>query len=174
MTTRTLLSPIHSPVRYTDTSERPDSKQEPGLEAKKGVLFPFHLSMCVSNLEDTRYFYSEVLGVEERRASETSVHFDFFGSQLTCHVVPDFHAYTLRREVDAEDVPVPHFGAALSYEDFERVVERLMAHNIACVLPSHVRFIGKGHEQHVVFIEDPSGHGIEIKSFTRIPSGQWT
>ncbi len=164
MFTQTLASQVktQSQVRRAEVISQPSA------------LCPFHLSMCVSDLEATRYFYKEILGVEERRATETSVHFNFFGSQLTCHVVPEFHAYTLRREVDAEDVPVPHFGAALSYSDFQRVVARLEMHKIPCLLPPHLRFIGKGHEQHVVFIEDPSGHGIEIKSFTRIPSGEWT
>lgn len=159
---------LTSPIKVQPQVLRSD------VSTQTSTLCPFHLSMCVSDLEATRHFYKEILGVEERRATETSVHFDFFGSQLTCHIVPDFHAYTLRREVDAEDVPVPHFGAALSYSDFERVVARLEAHQVPCLLPPHLRFIGKGHEQHVVFIEDPSGHGIEIKSFTRIPSGEWT
>ncbi len=136
-------------------------------------LCPFHLSMCVGDLETTRAFYSGVLQIEERRVTKTSVHFDFFGSQLTFHIIPGFRAESMRREVDAEDVPVPHFGAALSYSEYERVRNRLVAHNLPFVMRPHLRFIGKGHEQHVLFVEDPSGHGIEIKSFTRVGLGHW-
>jgi hypothetical protein len=137
------------------------------------ALFPFHLSICARSLESARYFYRDILGLEERRASKTSAHFNFYGSQLTIHEISGFNAKNIQREVDAEDVPVPHFGAALPLEEFERIRDQLIAYNIEFVLKPHVRFIGKGHEQHVMFIHDPSGHGIEIKSFTQISIGQW-
>jgi uncharacterized protein len=134
---------------------------------------PFHLSMCVNDLELARIFYRDIIGLEERRASSTSAHFDFYGCQLTCHHVPGYSAKNYQREVDAENVPVPHFGAALTLKEFERVKDSLIAHGIQFLLEPHVRFIGKGHEQHVMFIEDPSGHGIEIKSFTKAPENTW-
>ena len=136
-------------------------------------MFPFHLSLCINDMKEARHFYTNVLGIKERRASKTSVHFDFYGCQLTCHEVPGYSAKNIQREVDAEDVPVPHFGAALSYEVFETVKERLIAHNTTFVKRPRVRFLNTGHEQHVLFIEDPSGHGIEIKSFTKAPVGTW-
>ncbi len=136
-------------------------------------VFPFHLSLCINDIEEARHFYTNILGIEERRASKTSVHFDFFGCQLTCHEVPGYSAKNIQREVDAEDVPVPHFGAALSYEVFETVKERLIAHNTNFIKKPRIRFLKTGHEQHVMFIEDPSGHGIEIKSFTNAPVGTW-
>lgn len=137
------------------------------------TVVPFHLSMCVTDLEKTRYFYKEILGIEERRASKSSAHFDFFGTQLTCHHLPGYNAKNVQREVDAEDVPVPHFGAALNLEEFEKVKERLLANDTKFIKKPRVRFIGKNHEQHVMFIEDPSGHGIEIKSFTKAPERTW-
>ncbi|MDB9525289.1 VOC family protein [Oscillatoria sp. CS-180] len=136
-------------------------------------LVPFHLSIPVTSLKETRKFYRDILGVEERRASATSAHFDFFGSQLTCHEVPEYQAWELWREVDAEDVPVPHFGAALSFEQFSKVRDSLLNHAVKLILQPHARFIGKGHEQHVLFVADPSGHGIEIKSFTKVAVGEW-
>jgi hypothetical protein len=134
---------------------------------------PFHLSMCVNDLESTRYFYKELLGIEERRASKSSVHFDFYGCQLTFHEVAGYNAKNIQREVDAEDVPVPHFGAALTFEEFEQVKQRLIAHGAKFIKTPRLRFINKGHEQHVMFLEDPSGHGIEIKSFTKVAEGTW-
>ena len=142
------------------------------LESVPGLV-PFHLSIPVTSLAETRRFYRDVLGVEERRASATSAHFDFFGSQLTCHEVPDYNALNLWREVDAEDVPVPHFGAALSFEQFCGVRDRLLDSSVKFICQPHLRFVGKGHEQHVLFVADPSGHGIEIKSFTRVSVGNW-
>lgn len=147
-------------------NDKPQDKQ-------KTKTFPFHLSLCIDSIESARHFYKNVLGVEERRASKTSVHFDFYGCQLTCHEVPGYSAKNIQREVDAEDVPVPHFGAALSYEVFEAVKERLIAHNTKFVKKPRIRFLNTGHEQHVMFVEDPAGNGIEIKSFTKAPVGTW-
>jgi extradiol dioxygenase family protein/adenylylsulfate kinase-like enzyme len=150
--------------------------RELGLLAAEVVpsLVPFHLSISVTSLEPTRRFYRDIIGAPERRATRSSAHFDFFGSQLTCHEVPDYSAKTIRREVDAEDVPVPHFGAALPFQEFLNVSDRLVQHGIEFIRKPSLRFINKGHEQHVLFVEDPSGYGIEIKSFTRVPVGEWT
>jgi uncharacterized protein len=143
------------------------------VKACPSVCRPFHLSMCVKDLESTRNFYKNILGLEERRATTSSVHFDFYGCQLTFHEIPGYNAKNIQREVDAEDVPVPHFGAALTFEEFERTKESLIAHGVKFLKTPRLRFIGKGHEQHVMFLEDPSGHGIELKSFTKVPVGNW-
>ena len=134
---------------------------------------PFHLSMCVDNLEKTRHFYKDILGIEERRATKSSAHFNFYGCQLTFHEIPGYTAENIEQKVEAENVPVPHFGAALTFEEFERIKERLTAFSIDFIVKPHLRFISKGHEQHVMFVKDPSGHGIEIKSFTKVPYGDW-
>ncbi|MGQ4646368.1 VOC family protein [Lyngbya aestuarii] len=129
--------------------------------------------MCVNDLESTRHFYKNIIGVEERRASQSSVHFNFYGCQLTFHEMKGYSAKSVQKKVEAEDVPVPHFGAALTFGEFENTKERLIAHGIKFIKQPHLRFIGKGHEQYVMFIKDPSGHGIEIKSFTKVSVGTW-
>lgn len=139
----------------------------------KSINTPFHLSICVNSLELTRNFYKNIIGVAERRATKSSVHFDFYGCQLTCHEVPGFTADILQRKVDAEDVPVPHFGAALTLEEFSNLKDRLIHQDITFVRKPSLRFIGKSHEQYVMFLKDPSGYGIEIKSFTKAPVGTW-
>ena len=48
-------------------------------------LTPFHLAIPVSNLEESREFYRDVLGCKEGRSSEHWVDFDFFGHQLVIH-----------------------------------------------------------------------------------------
>lgn len=155
-----------SPKHEAAVSMAAKSKETP-------VSHPFHLSMCVNNLDSTRHFYRDIIGVEERRASKTSVHFDFFGCQLTFHAIPGYTAKNVQMEVDAEDVPVPHFGVALNIEEFESLKERLIAHEVNFLKQPRLRFVGKPHEQNVMFIEDPSGNGIEIKSFTKTPAGTW-
>jgi extradiol dioxygenase family protein len=137
------------------------------------AALPFHLSTMCHSLAEARRFYGGILGCEERRATPTSVHFDLFGSQLTLHEVKDFNAETLQREVDAEEVPVPHFGGALDEVTFHGIAGRLREAGWSFVLEPHKRFIGKDWEQWVLFVLDPSGNAIELKSFTKAPVGRW-
>jgi uncharacterized protein len=134
---------------------------------------PMHLSTICNSLDAAREFYGRLLGCKERRATGTSVHFDFFGSQLTLHEIKGHNATNFHREVDAEEVPVPHFGAALDEETFQKVADRLRKAEWSFVLNPHIRFVQKGWEQWVLFVLDPSGNAIELKSFTKIPRGTW-
>jgi extradiol dioxygenase family protein len=135
--------------------------------------WPMHLSTMTHDLTEARNFYTNVLGCKERRASSTSAHFDWFGSQLTMHRVEGYNARNLHRDVDAEEVPVPHFGVALDEETFHEIANRLQRVGWTFILDPHKRFIDKGWEQWVMFVLDPSGNAIELKSFTKIPSRAW-
>lgn len=138
------------------------------------LLYPFHLSTVVHSLDAARQFYKAILGQPELRATATSLHLDFFGSQLTLHEVAGYNARSYHMEVDAEIVPVPHFGAALPLETFQDAAQRLKKANHPFVLEPHVRFKDKPWEQWVLFILDPSGNAIEMKHFTKLPALTWT
>jgi extradiol dioxygenase family protein len=79
----------------------------------------------------------------------------------------------LHREVDAEIVPVPHFGSAVSLEEFNEIADRLREAQHPFVLEPHLRFIGKPFEHWVLFVLDPSGNAIEMKHFTKVPPLTW-
>ena len=90
-------------------------------------LSPFHLAIPVYDLAAARTFYGEVFGLEEGRSSTQWVDFDFYGHQLVIHE----HPKTASQEsvhsnpVDGHDVPVPHFGIILGWEEWEALAERL-------------------------------------------------
>ena len=153
-----------APVAGSAASEKDEGTAAP---------LPMHLSTMCRDLDEARRFYTGLLGCPERRATPTSAHFDWFGSQLTLHEVHGYDAQAVHREVDAEDVPVPHFGAALDEAAFHAAAERLEGGGCRFVLAPHKRFVGKGWEQWVLFVLDPSGNAIELKSFTRVPRGVW-
>lgn len=134
---------------------------------------PFHVSMFCRDLEESRHFYRDVLGFEEKRSTSSSIHINFYGSQLTLHYVPGFNAENVHREVDAEDVPVPHIGAILTAEEFHVVVMRLKAASIKIFLEPHIRFKKNPHEQWVLFFFDPSNNAIELKCFTKVKINEW-
>lgn len=64
-------------------------------------------------------------------------------------------------------MPVPHFGAALSVDQFHALADRLKAANVEFVIPPHVRFVGQPGEQYTMFFYDPSGNALEFKAMTR-------
>jgi extradiol dioxygenase family protein len=127
-------------------------------------LPPFHLAFAVHDLDLARAFYGGLLGCPEGRSSAEWIDFDFFGHQIVAHLDP---AMALRRHsnaVDGHDVPVPHFGAVLAMEEWERLAERLKAAGTAFVIEPNVRFARRPGEQATMFFLDPSGNALEIKA----------
>jgi len=134
-------------------------------------LPPFHLAIPVHNLADARAFYGDLLGCPEGRSSESWVDFNFFGHQLVCHLHRDSSRPSLGRTtnlVDDHDVPVPHFGAVLELDAWDRLSGKLKAANIHFVVEPHIRFKGQSGEQATMFLLDPSGNAIEFKAFQDI------
>lgn len=133
-------------------------------------MSPFHLAIPVHDLPLARRFYGEVFGLREGRSSERWVDFDFFGHQLVIHE----HPRTASQEaahtnpVDGHDVPVPHFGVVLPWEEWERLARRLRERNTQFVIEPHVRFKGQVGEQATLFLLDPCGNALEFKAFKDI------
>jgi extradiol dioxygenase family protein len=130
-------------------------------------LSPFHLAIPVHDLVAARAFYGEVFGLPEGRSSEHWVDFDFFGHQLVIHEHPKTasqeHAHT--NPVDGHDVPVPHFGVVLPWEEWETLAARLTARGTRFVIEPYVRFKGQVGEQATMFLLDPCGNALEFKAF---------
>lgn len=130
-------------------------------------LAPFHLAIPVHDLPAARAFYGEVFGLEEGRSSDHWVDFNFFGHQLVIHEHPKMpyqdNAHT--NAVDGHDVPVPHFGVVLGWDDWEALAERLRERGTAFVIEPYVRFQGQVGEQATMFLLDPCGNALEFKAF---------
>ncbi|HET8753681.1 MAG TPA: VOC family protein [Salinimicrobium sp.] len=130
---------------------------------------PFHLAIPVDNLEIARIFYREVLGCEEGRSSEHWVDFNFFGHQLVIHYKEKTEEKAATSNpVDGKDVPIPHFGVVLKWEDFENFAETLRKKKVDFVIAPYIRFEGKVGEQATMFFRDPCGNALEFKSFRNI------
>lgn len=134
------------------------------------TLSPFHLAIPVSDLEQTCDFYERILGCVRGRESESWVDLDFMGHQVVLHRVSDQPAEEFEtRQVDGEQVPVPHFGVVLNWEAFEALAERLVARGVDFLIAPTTRFEGRSGEQRTFFLRDPSGNHLEFKTF-RDPS----
>ena len=129
------------------------------------MIQPFHIAIPVQNLEKCRTFYKDVLNCEEGRSTEDWVDFNFFGHQLVIHQKEDFKAVRISNPVDGYDVPVPHFGVVLSWEDWHSLAARLKTKNTKFEIAPCIRFQGKVGEQATMFFKDPENNALEFKAF---------
>lgn len=128
-------------------------------------LPPFHLGFPVTDIESTRAFYAGLLGCGVGREDTRWIDFDFFGHQISAHLVDEAPAPVPTNEVDGKAVPVRHFGAVLDWDAWHALAERLRAAGIGFLIEPHTRFPGQVGEQATLFIQDPSGNGLEFKAF---------
>ena len=96
------------------------------------------------------------------RSAERWIDFNFFGHQLVCHS-GESHSFT--NEVDGKDVPIPHFGILLEWDEFDNFSNKLEENNIKFIIEPYLRFEGLPGEQKTMFFKDPFGNALEFKSF---------
>jgi extradiol dioxygenase family protein len=125
----------------------------------------FHLAFPVRDLASTRDFFGGLLGCPEGRSAERWVDFDFFGHQISAHVMPAACRTSEAHDVDGDDVPVRHFGAVLEWEAWHALRDRLRKSGVVFRIEPHVRFQNEVGEQATMFLLDPSGNALEFKAF---------
>jgi len=133
-------------------------------------ITPFHVAVPVYDLQEARTFYRDVLGCEEGRSSDQWVDFNLYGHQFVIHLKPGqvkeegLHS----NPVDGHDVPVPHYGVVLDWDEWHNLESRLKARSIHFVIEPYIRFKGLPGEQATMFFLDPSGNALEFKAFQDI------
>jgi extradiol dioxygenase family protein len=128
------------------------------------TLPPFHFAFPVHDLEAARGFYGGLFGCPEGRSTDEWIDFDFFGHQIVAHLDPAMAPRRHHNEVDGHHVPVPHFGAVLDMDRWQALADRLTAAGADFVIAPTVRFRDLPGEQATMFLLDPSGNAIEVKS----------
>ena len=133
-------------------------------------LTPFHVAVPVYDLEAARKFYREVLGCGEGRSDTNWTDFDLYGHQFVIHLKPRAEGDVQHHHnpVVGHDVPVPHFGVVLEWDDWHVLEKRLRANDIKFIIEPYIRFKGQPGEQATMFFLDPSGNALEFKSFQDI------
>ena len=124
----------------------------------------FHLAYCVTDLDEARRFYGDILGCNEGRSTESWVDFDFFGHQISLHLGAPFETRNTGKVGD-HMVPMPHLGVVLPLDAWLTLSAKLLAANVAFEIPPQIRFEGEPGEQRTMFFRDPSGNPIEVKGF---------
>ena len=126
---------------------------------------PFHLAFAVTDLAATERFFVDLLGCRIGRTSQRWIDFDFFGHQITAHLVDGNLAEAETNPVDGEKVPSRHFGAILDWDVWQALSKRLQEAQIDFLIEPQIRFEGEVGEQATMFFRDPSGNALEFKAF---------
>jgi len=125
----------------------------------------FHLAYTVTDLDLARSFYGDLLGCEEGRSTDTWVDFNFFGNQLSLHLGEMVSPCKTQSSVEGIEVPMPHFGCVLEWNEFQKLSERLKASGVIFVIEPHIRYARLQGEQATMFIKDPSDNALEFKAY---------
>ena len=125
----------------------------------------FHLAFPVHDLEAAREFYSSVLECEEGRSSERWIDFNLYGHQIVTHLAPEAAGIKATNHVDADNVPIPHFGIVLPMDEWRELADRLTAKGVEFIIEPKIRFEGETGEQATMFFLDPSGNALEFNGF---------
>ncbi len=128
-------------------------------------LDPFHLAFPVRDIEDTRAFYEGLLGATVGRSAERWIDFDFWGHQISAHLVEEPIEAVATNPVDGDDVLARHFGVILEWTRWHKLAERLREADVRFVIEPHIRFEGQVGEQATMFFLDPSDNALEFKAF---------
>lgn len=129
------------------------------------VITPFHVAIPVDDLEEARTFYREILNCSEGRSAQQWVDFNLYGHQLVIHHRPASRIENAHNPVDGHDVPIPHYGVVLQWEDWEKLADSLTQKGVEFIIEPYVRFKGEIGEQATMFFRDPSGNALEFKAF---------
>ena len=129
------------------------------------TLRPFHLAVPVHDLEAASAFYCGFLGCETGRTAARWIDLNFFGHQVSLHLVDDHDGSVDTNPVDGDKVPARHFGVVLDMVDWQALADRLEKAECEFLISPRIRFAGEVGEQATMFLYDPSGNALEFKSF---------
>ena len=126
---------------------------------------PSDLAFAVTDIKATPAFYVDKLGCKVGRSSERWIDFDFFGHQVSAHLIDGALTLAETNPVDSEKVPSRHFGAILDWDEWHGMKDQLEADGTDFIIAPTTRFAGEVGEQATMFFRDPSGNALEFKTF---------
>lgn len=124
----------------------------------------FHLALPVENLEETKAFYTDILGAKIGRSAANWVDFNLRWNQITLHENQNFKKQT--PVFGPEGVPVTHFGIIQVLPEWEKTKQSIIDKGIDFLVKPKIVFEGEPGEQYSFFVEDPNGYAIEFKGFS--------
>ena len=126
---------------------------------------PFHLAFPVYDIKKTIDWYVSYLNCSIGRKSKRWVDFNFYGHQISAHLIDQKNKKDKINLVDGKKIPSRHFGIILEMNDWKNLVTYLNEKKINYVIKPNIRFKGQTGEQATFFIKDPSNNILEFKAF---------
>lgn len=117
----------------------------------------FHLSLPVSNLQNTRQFYEKFLGAKTGRVTERWLDLWLFGVQITIQQTG--------HKINSGQSEKFHLGGALPWEEWEAARDRLTQLGAEFVGAPN---IDEASSQAKMYLKDPDGYVIELKAYQDI------
>jgi len=130
------------------------------------MSIPFHLAFSVKDTEKTKQFYVDVLGCAVTKSTEHWLNINFFGHQLSIHENPQMENDRKKIIVEDKEVPLNHFGVILKKKEWEDLANKLKKAKVKFIIEPKLKHKRQVCEQAIMFLQDPSGNGIEFKCFT--------
>lgn len=124
----------------------------------------FHLALPCEDINQTKKFYSEVLGMPLGRHTDKWVDVNLYNHQLTFTQSGSFDFKYKNYKLDDNILPSFHFGVIVSIEKWGTLYKKLLQSNQE--VTTEVTFMENKVGEHLsFFITDPNGYMIEFKSF---------
>jgi uncharacterized protein len=137
--------------------------------AAPGTDTLFHFSFAVSDLDQARRFYGELLGCPEGRKLAGRADFNFFGHHIVAHLSPDDVVGDKGSKLKAGGgTPMRHFGVVLPLEKFEEAAKRLTAAGVDFIMKPETRQAGTVREQMLMTCRDGCGNAVEFKGLRNV------
>ncbi len=129
----------------------------------------FHFSFAVSDLDQARKFYGDILQCPEGRKLKGRADFNFFGHHIVAHLAPeDIVGDSGRKIGGALSTPLRHFGVVMTFDDFQKTAKRAEQMSAEWINKPSITQPGTVREQMLMTLSDGCGNAIEFKGLTDI------
>jgi len=123
----------------------------------------FHLAIPTDDLDQSEWFYVDIIGATRARRYDDRVTFNFFGHQIVCHFDPDGVDKRPGRD-PFEHLYPRHFGITFTDKSmFDATYARCMSSDWELVKHAFERFGERPERHQTFFVADPSHNLIEFK-----------
>ena len=129
----------------------------------------FHFSFAVSDLDQARKFYGEILQCPEGRKLKGRADFNFFGHHIVAHHAPEDVVGDKGRKIGgALSTPLRHFGVVMTLDDFQKTAKRAEQLGASWINKPSITQPGTVREQMLMTLSDGCGNAIEFKGLTDV------
>lgn len=124
----------------------------------------FHISLPCRNIDETKSFYTDVLGATRGRSSINWVDIDLYGHQMTFTLGKKFNFDYPHYNFEGHVLPAFHFGVILDEKPWMALQHKLTDQKIKSI-DKGTFLLNKSGEHKSFFVKDPNDYTIEFKCF---------